>query len=51
MDQRPSALLAVPSRVIPAERNYLLNPDHPQARQVVIGAPRSFRYDPALLKR
>ena len=50
-DRGASALLAVPSRVVPVERNYLLNPEHPDAERVAIGEPRPFRYDPRLLKR
>lgn len=46
-----SALLAVPSAVVPHEVNYLLNPLHPQAGAVRVGSPEPFRYDPRLLKR
>lgn len=46
-----SALLAVPSAVVPHEVNYLLNPLHPQAGEVQAGSPEPFRYDPRLLKR
>ncbi len=46
-----SALLEVPSRVVPAEHNYLLNPQHSDATQVIQGDPRPFRFDPRLLKR
>lgn len=46
-----SVLLAVPSRVIPIEWNYLLNPGHPDMQQVLIGSPQPFRYDRRLLKR
>ena len=48
---RASALLAVPSRLITAERNVLLNPDHRDAAAVVSGERRPFRYDPDILKR
>jgi RES domain-containing protein len=44
-----SAVLAVPSAVIPAETNYLLNPLHPDFRRIRIGIPRRFRTDPRLL--
>lgn len=45
-----SALLAVPSREIPAEQYYLLNPQHPDARRVRVGVSQPFRYNPRLLK-
>lgn len=38
--ERGSAVLAVPSAVIPAETNYLLNPLHPDFRRIKIGRPR-----------
>jgi RES domain-containing protein len=46
-----SAVLAVPSAVIPVEMNYLLNPQHPDFFQVTIGVAQPFRFDPRLLKR
>lgn len=35
-----SAVLAVPSAIVPAETNYLLNPRHPDFGQIVIGGPQ-----------
>ena len=32
-----SAVLALPSAIVPAETNYLLNPRHPELGQIVIG--------------
>jgi RES domain-containing protein len=46
-----TAILAVPSAVIPQELNYLLNPLHPQFKQIRVGRPEPFRFDPRLLKR
>jgi RES domain-containing protein len=40
-----SAVLAVPSVVIPAESNYLLNPLHPAFSQIEIGETHSFFTD------
>lgn len=48
---RRSAVLAVPSAVIPAETNYLLNPLHPEFKRVRIGKPVAFRLDPRLLAK
>ncbi len=40
-----SVALLVPSAVIPQESCLLLNPDHPDARKVMIGYPEPFRFD------
>jgi len=48
---RTSAVLAVPSAVVPAECNYLLNPDHPDFVHVEIGAREEWLTDPRLLRR
>jgi RES domain-containing protein len=48
--RQPSAVLAVPSRLVPVERNYLLNPAHPAAGVVTIGEVRPFRFAPDLLR-
>jgi RES domain-containing protein len=47
--EKRSAVLSVPSAVIPEERNYLLNPEHEDFRSVDIGLPRPFRLDMRLL--
>lgn len=43
-----SAVLAVPSSVIPAESNYLLNPLHPSFKKIDVGDPQDFLTDPRL---
>jgi RES domain-containing protein len=40
-----SAVLAVPSSVIPAETNYLLNPLHPSFKKIEIGEAQEFLTD------
>ena len=40
-----SAVLRVPSVLVPQEANYLLNPAHPDFRKIKIGSFRSFRFD------
>ena len=45
-----SAVLSVPSAVVPEERNYLLNPAHPQFRDIAFGTARPFSFDPRLWK-
>lgn len=45
-----TAVLSVPSAVIPHERNYVLNPAHADARRVVVGRGEPFSLDPRLWK-
>jgi RES domain-containing protein len=45
-----SAVLSVPSVVIPSERNYLLNPTHPQFQKLVIHKPEPFLFDARMWK-
>lgn len=47
--QGASAVLRVPSSVIPSERNFLLNPRHPDFRKLQIGKPTAFRFDLRLI--
>lgn len=46
-----SAALAVPSAVVPAETNFLLNPLHPEFKRIRIGKPAAFRLDPRMLAK
>ena len=43
-----SAILSVPLAIIPSERNYVLNPHHPDFGQIRFLAPAPFRFDPRL---
>lgn len=43
-----TAILSVPSAVMPHERNYLLNPAHPDFSKIGFGAPEPFTFDPRL---
>lgn len=45
-----TAVLAVPSAVIPAEMNYLLNPLHADFRRIKIGKPQKFETELRLIK-
>ena len=49
--RKSSAVLAVPSVVIPAEHNYLLNPLHPSFAKIEIGEPQDFITDLRLIKK
>ena len=48
---RSSAVLAVPSVVIPTETNYLLNPRHPSFARIAIGKPETFVTDLRLIRK
>ena len=43
-----SAVLSVPSAVVPAERVYLLNPRHPNFGALAIEGPYPYAFDPRL---
>ena len=42
---RATAVLSVPSVIIPSERNYLLNPAHPDFARIRFFPPRPFTFD------
>ena len=44
-----SAILALPSVIIPGEANFLLNPAHPDFKKISVGKPEPFAFDPRLL--
>jgi len=44
-----SAVLELPSVIVPGEPNYLLNPAHPDFKKIVIGKSEPFSFDPRLL--
>lgn len=45
-----TAILAVPSVVIPLELNYLINPSHPDFAKLALELPQPFELDPRLWK-
>ena len=47
---RETAILAVPSAIIPVEYNYLINPTHPDFAKFSLGSPQPFELDPRLWK-
>jgi RES domain-containing protein len=46
-----TAVLSVPSVVIPQERNFVLNPAHAAFSKLAIGRPEPFSFDPRMWKR
>lgn len=51
LDERKSAVLRVPSAVIPAESNFLLNPLHPDASRIAVVGIASFEMDTRLVRK
>ena len=45
-----TAMLVVPSAVIPDEHNYLLNPAHPDFKRLRLNRPEAFHFDPRMWK-
>lgn len=45
-----AAVLKVPSILVPAAANLILNPRHPAARKIRIGTPERFGFDPRMWK-
>jgi RES domain-containing protein len=50
VDRGETAVLAVPSAIIPFEWNYLLNPAHPQFTRVRVGRAQALSVDRRLLR-
>ncbi len=45
-----TAVLTVPSIIIPEEKNFLLNPNHPDFQKIRKSGPVAFSYDPRIIK-
>lgn len=50
LEEGTSGILAVPSAVVPAEYNYLINPSHPDFSKIVVGEPEPLDTDVRLLR-
>ena len=50
LQRQQTAVLVVPSSIIPNETNLLLNPAHTDFAQIQIGQPQPFVYDPRMRK-
>ena len=49
-EQGETAVLRVPSAVVPGEHNFLLNPRHPDFSRLTISDPEPFEFDVRLLR-
>jgi len=49
-EQSRSAVLAVPSAISPPEKNYLINPAHPDFRKIKTSGPVDYEYDPRIME-
>ncbi|MEO7136093.1 MAG: RES family NAD+ phosphorylase [Gemmatimonadales bacterium] len=45
-----SLILRVPSVIVPAAANFLINPSYPEFGKVAVGRPQRFAFDPRLLR-
>jgi RES domain-containing protein len=43
--EKTSAVLRVPSVVVPRESNFVLNPEHPDFASIAVDAPLPFQFD------
>jgi RES domain-containing protein len=50
-DAARTAVLSIPSVVIPHERNFILNPAHRDISMVKTGKPEAFSFDPRMWKK
>ncbi|MCU0348898.1 MAG: RES family NAD+ phosphorylase [Saprospiraceae bacterium] len=48
LDGMKSAVLAVPSAIIPAEQNFLFNPQHPDFQKIKLLQTEDFVFDPRI---
>ncbi len=46
-----TCVLEIPSVVVPAESNFLLNPAHPDFSKIKISTPENLQIDPRLIKK
>ena len=50
VQEQISAVLEVPTAIVPHENNYLLNPAHPDFAKIKLGKPKRFVFDERLRK-
>ncbi len=50
VESRQSVILEFPSAIVPTEKNYLLNPAHPDFSKLNFGSPAKLGFDSRLIK-
>ena len=50
VESQESVILEVPSTIVPTEKNFLINPAHPNFSKLKIGNPTKLEFDPRLIK-
>jgi RES domain-containing protein len=50
VEEQGSAILRVPSSIVPEESNYMINPAHPDFARIEIGTPEELSIDSRLLR-
>jgi RES domain-containing protein len=50
IESQESLILEVPSTIVPTEKNYLINPAHPDFKKLKIGSSTKLEFDPRLMK-
>ena len=51
VQERRSAVMALPSVISPSDTNFLINPEHPDFKRIRIAAPIDYDFDSRLLGR
>jgi RES domain-containing protein len=51
IESKTSAVLRVPSVVIPRESNFMINPEHPDFKSITVDLPLPFEFDVRLIHR
>jgi len=51
VQERRSAILALPSVISPADTNFLINPEHSNFKRILIAPPIDYDFDSRLLGR
>ena len=51
LDRNSACLFRVPSALVPSEKNFLINPAHPDARKLRVIGKTPFQFDPRLAER
>ncbi len=48
LEKQQSAVLKVPSSIVPKEFNYLINPNHKDFKYIKLGTTEDFKFDPRI---